>query len=490
MLYKRITRHFADPSEGIPPATLLKIASGSGRIDVPQMQKMAKLGSAPLLMGVSPDPGHSLLHVIAVGAHEKWGSNSNADTFNREACRVYPLDKSASKVAFRDLKGGLRKHLSSYEKEGGLYFEHFNRTKGAKKQGMIKKAMYNDKMDRGELIIQVEDAKHGPLLSSIEKGDPTFVSQGCSVPEDVCSACLNAAKSPRDYCDHMKRHKLEMLAGGGRVFCYNSEPTFHDISVVKVPAFIPAFVLGMRRGQEKTAAHGRADSPELLEFTYGAGEFVKAAGIDIPATAVASYLMDARPAKMALLMKLAKLEKELPGQVVDAVVAGSRLSPAKRQKLVATVSSKAPKEVVAAAKVAGVVLPSSLFHDILLAEKPQGGGDGGYRNALKTVYSDLMEDPEALLEVVDNDDYKSDRPCASTCGLEEFADQLSPDPDKALGLAEKASLSGKTASFEPDSEPDEGDRALAREYARYMLEALEGQDGAALKVAVARKGRI
>ena len=40
------------------------------------------------------------------------------------------------------------------------------------------------------------------------------------------------------------------------------------------------------------------------------------------------------------------------------------------------------------------------------------------------------------------------------------------------------------------ADPDDGDRELAREYARYLLSALDGKDGAVLKIAVARKGRV
>lgn len=476
------------PDRGESAARLLKVASRTGRVDRASFEKTSSRCITPLLDGIVPERGRSLLHVIAVGEHAKWGPNSNADSFNKTAARVYPLDPASARHAFYDLKSGLVEKHATYEREGGLYFEHYNRTKGAKKQGTVKRSVYNDPMGRVELVIEVEDAKHGPLLSAVERGDPTFVSQGCSVPQDVCSACLNAAKSPKDYCDHMRRHKLEMLDGGGRVYCFNPDPTFHDISVVKIPAFIPAFVLGMRRGQEKAASMS-GPGADLLEFTYGAGDFVKAAGLDIPATAVHSYLAQAYPARYALVEKLAKMEKEVPGNVVDAVIAGSRIPAETRERLAATVIDRSPAAVVSETKAKGQVLPGILFHDILIAERPEDAGhEEGFRKAVETVFSDLMDDPEALSDIVEGDDYKGGNGCMSS-GLDEFSGILTADPKKVLERGERAMLSGDKPAARNNAEPDDGDVALAREYARYLLSALEGMPEGHIKVVAIRKGR-
>jgi hypothetical protein len=71
--------------------------------------------------------------------------------------------------------------------------------------------------------------------------DESYVAEGlavhnCKVPYDVCSICQHKSKTPKDYCDHARTMMNKILPDGRKVFVYNPQPKFFDISFVFIGA--------------------------------------------------------------------------------------------------------------------------------------------------------------------------------------------------------------------------------------------------------------
>lgn len=171
------------------------------------------------------------LHVIAIGATEKFSCNRNYDAFNRATCKA---------------------QHHTFVKNAKVYKNHKNK-EPLKSYGCVKASAYNDEMDRIELLLAVngseKDAeRNGNLFDSdlahrIKSGQDIAVSMGCHVAHDVCNCCGNKAKNRSQYCteDQCKyggcRDNLGKIAADGTiVYVENPDADFFDISDVHRPA--------------------------------------------------------------------------------------------------------------------------------------------------------------------------------------------------------------------------------------------------------------
>lgn len=178
------------------------------------------------------DDKYRYIAVIAVSAGETWGANRNGDYFPREE---------------------LIKHYQTFE--NGYLFEHHKNKDPKDAFGRIKKAFWNEDMDRVELIVAVEMNDRGQeMMKLLEEGNTIDVSMGCTVPFDVCSICGNMATKRSEYCNHLKYHMNEILPDGRKVYAINIQPNFFDISWVTRGADVTAKVFAKVASDMKQAS--------------------------------------------------------------------------------------------------------------------------------------------------------------------------------------------------------------------------------------------
>lgn len=173
---------------------------------------------------------HVYTHVIAMGAGEFWGPNSNQDHF--------PID---------DLFSDSRDYGFNTFLNAGVFQGHVNKDKNIS-LGPVLLSIANPVMKRVELIMRVDKDKvdrfgKDKIWDRLQDGENVGVSMGSRVPYDVCSVCYNKAKTRREYCDHMLSYPGKVMENGVKVFVYNPRPNFFDISFVGRPADKSARVL-------------------------------------------------------------------------------------------------------------------------------------------------------------------------------------------------------------------------------------------------------
>lgn len=225
---------------------------------------------------MQPDTQSSFLWVIGVSAREFYGCNNNGDAFD---------------------EADLIKTHNRFVDTAHVFMQHVNKDP-AKSIGKPVFSWYNDIMHRVELILRIDKnaANSAAIVAKIENGDPIFVSMGCTVDYDVCSICGNAAKTRREYCDHLRYNMRKILPDGRQVYALNPNPKFFDISIVARPADPTAFTL------DKRASYG---------VSYG----------DLRAETISAELGEQSEdfsTKLAALRKISDIVKRVDGQVVDA----------------------------------------------------------------------------------------------------------------------------------------------------------------------------
>lgn len=292
MLYKTIVPDAMQLGQN--PVQILKI-SHKGLDKTAAMQKRAA-AFTDVIADIQPMQKKAYLHVITTGAYQAYGAQRNGDSFNQDYLTIHPpLAKTASAKTIQ-LDGGLKKyHDSSYSSgKAKVYQQHQTEQQGAQASGIVKCARYNDKMHRGQLLIEVDADKWAQRLNKRASGQDIYLSIGCSQDHDVCSVCGNIAHTLKEHCDHVNMHKLAVYQDGTRCCMFNDAPSFYDISGVNVPADPIAFVL------RKVASGQPAQK----------------------AIALSRYMVGTRPPMVinkaaALLTKLSKMQKALICRVAD-----------------------------------------------------------------------------------------------------------------------------------------------------------------------------
>lgn len=262
---------------GDAPFEILRFSSKG--LDKSQ-EKRANMFSK-LVEDYTPSKDKTAVHTIAMTAFEKFGYNRNGDGWKRaNLLRDHPTFVSNAKV-----------------------YRHHKNTPADPSYGTVKAAMYNEDMDRVELLMELDNTKCAEELALLERDGSYPVSMACKIAHDVCSICSNKAKTPRDYCWHVKEAMGKILDDGRVVGVDNPNSTFFDISRVIRPADRVAYTL---KTASASGLVGGAALAEELGYTLGYTE-----ALDASLTCNVKSAQD----KKTILEKLSKMEKRIEGEV-------------------------------------------------------------------------------------------------------------------------------------------------------------------------------
>lgn len=227
MLTKIIDLGFEVPETGEPR---VKLVSNS-------LVKTASSEIQDFWDSIEPDGKASYLWVIGVSAREFYGCNNNGDAFD---------------------EADLKKCHERFVNDARVFLQHVNKDP-AKSIGRPVFSWYNDVMHRVELVLKIDKtrADAAAIIAKIQNDEPIFVSMGCTVEYDVCSICGNAAKTRKEYCDHLRFNMKKILPDGRQVYALNPNPRFFDISIVRKPADSTAWTL------DKRASEGSAGDVDI-----------------------------------------------------------------------------------------------------------------------------------------------------------------------------------------------------------------------------------
>lgn len=281
-----------------------------------------RASSAPIVekfAEYSPKPGHSLIHLIAMGSTDTFGANRNGDIFYKNA-RAFDIPESdwkqvhlqngrthqkSAETFTNRTETGLIDQYPTFVTHGDVYWHHRNKKrKGDTVYGAIKAAEYNHPMERVELLVEVDDARWASDLEKLANGDDLSFSMSCTVPFDICTACGHKAKNRGEYCDHLAKHLGQLDKSGHVIGAVNERPVFFDISKVHRPADRIAHALTKAAEEDRTL--GGAELAEQIDH------------LDSPPEVVAAAHPGRVSDRIALIHKLARMEKEIPtcGRVI------------------------------------------------------------------------------------------------------------------------------------------------------------------------------
>ena len=238
--------------------------------DRQQMIKIACIDIVESVDRIKTAADEPLVHVIVVGADEDYGANRNGDAFVRQVCHDYH---------------------DTFEKYAYFFRDHKNKDP-KKSYGRIKKAFWNDRMKRIELLVALNGSEEAARrndglyadreMEKLASGRDIPVSMACRVPFDICSWCNNKAPSVEDYCFGVDEGGM-CKAGGLRdnigaivdmgddglhqLRAMNTQPAFFDCSHVFRGADRIAFVTGQL--EKAASVHGGGVSSATLARELG-----------------------------------------------------------------------------------------------------------------------------------------------------------------------------------------------------------------------------
>lgn len=206
-----------------------------GRIDVGRVTKHAS-EALDYIKNVSPEPGKTHLLLLAMGAEETYGPNRNGDGFSE-----YPVPARGKEATARGERWWvapgqeLTQTYRTFESNPARAFRHHQNKDPDKASGYVKRAFWNPRMHRVELLTVIDNEKDAEWVERVEQGEFPAVSMGCRIKYDVCSRCGNKAPSRAEYCKHALAMN-QVNADGTKNFVYNPDSDFFDISRVFRPA--------------------------------------------------------------------------------------------------------------------------------------------------------------------------------------------------------------------------------------------------------------
>lgn len=209
---------------------------GSGsRIDTSRVTKYAS-EALDYIKSVAPEPGKTILLLNALGAEETYGPNRNGDGFPEHPVPARGKVASTDRRWYVPPGEELTKHYASFETNPAHAFKHHANRDPAKASGVVKKAFWNPRMHRVELLVSVDNDKDPEWVKRASDGEFVPVSMGCRIKRDVCARCGNEAPTRADYCDHVKFAMNQVDEDGFKDYVHNPSPDFFDISRVFRPA--------------------------------------------------------------------------------------------------------------------------------------------------------------------------------------------------------------------------------------------------------------
>jgi len=323
----------------------------NGRHDLGRVTKSAS-EALDYIKHVVPEPGKTHLLLLAMGAEETYGPNRNGDGFSE-----YPVPARSKEAASNNndrwwIAPGqeLTKTYRTFETNPAHAFKHHQNRDPGKASGYVKRAFWNPRMHRVELLTMIDNEKDAEWVERVEAGEFPSVSMGCRIKYDVCSRCGNKAPSRADYCKHAMAMN-HINPDGTKNFVYNPDADFFDISRV----FRPADRIG-----------------------YTLKKVAEAASVTLSADL--GEAADAAARKTAVARKLSEMDKLIHGTPIAAssldnnetrlitkfrdfagkkLAAGPSLPTAELQS--AALGPGGLRSVIAAARQAGVVLKDAEF---------------------------------------------------------------------------------------------------------------------------------
>ena len=214
---------------------VLGYSYNQSKIDTSRITKHAS-EALDYIKNVSPEPGKTLLLLLALGASETYGPNRNGDGFPEHPVAARGKTASSDRKWYVPPGEELKEHYQSFETNPAHAFKHHANRDPAKASGVVKKAFWNPRMHRVELLAAVDNDKDPEWVQRTNDGEFVPVSMGCRIKRDVCSICGNEAPTRADYCDHAKYSMNQILPDGQKVYVHNPSPDFFDISRVFRPA--------------------------------------------------------------------------------------------------------------------------------------------------------------------------------------------------------------------------------------------------------------
>lgn len=444
---------------GVDRDQFIKRASGSHELFLPLLDKI-KLAN-----------DEEYVHLIGLGAYEKWGFNRNGDGFKEAACRD-----------FHD----------TFTKYAKFYRNHKNKDPN-ESYGIIKWSAYNPYMKRVELLVGLNKTKeaaernHGFIadreLEKLARGESLAVSMACRVPDDVCSYCSNRARNRDEYCTSEKcaaggcKDNLTKLVKVGsdvhHMGVFNERPIFFDMSDVFRPACRTAY--GAKADYVKMASdmtdfgHGSKSAADLgivapLRVFEAQAAFVSSGRV-VGQVKLAYALDDAHNVRAQLYAKEALRAFEDRGQA-SADLRALGLDSDDRQKVAS---------VLAAFADARVILPLREFARMTKRAEQTPAAAA----SLRGVYGRMLADGTLEQRLERN-------PYAPAEAVTEFAREKAAAASAEYGLGPKEVSARATRSalrspldppvlktgFEKSASAPQAEE-LARDYAVYKLAALE-----------------
>lgn len=261
--------------------------------------------------GYEFDPDFLYIKVRAISAGEYYSCNKNGDFFPEE-----------------ELKSHYKTFLDAH------VFKNHENKEVEKAIGDVMDAVWNDEMKYVELFIRINRKVAPTIVAGFEKGYMTDVSMGCRVSHTICSICGNLAKTPAQYCQHIRQHKHEILNDGRKVMEINIAPKFHDISAVLNGADRTAKMTAMYVSNEKKAelekewgmskvasCKENSNTSERFEDFLSKEPSPEEIAMEKVASAYCiqefdTPLFEKRASNMSTMEKIAEIKKKIKGNVI------------------------------------------------------------------------------------------------------------------------------------------------------------------------------
>lgn len=161
------------------PTVQTVLSWNNGRsVDTSRITKYAS-DALDYIKNVAPEPGKTSLLLNALGAEETYGPNRNGDGFPE-----FPIP-ARGKLASVDRQWWvppgeeLTAHYASFEKNPAHAFKHHVNRDPSKASGVVKKAFWNPRMHRVELLVSVDNDKDPEWVKRASDGEFVPVSMGC-----------------------------------------------------------------------------------------------------------------------------------------------------------------------------------------------------------------------------------------------------------------------------------------------------------------------
>jgi hypothetical protein len=216
--------------------------------------ELIKTAAFKLPDNVLYDPDFLYMWLKAVSAGESWGCNKNSDWFPRH-----------------ELENSYQTFLTAH-----MFKNHENKDiKNA--IGDVLDAKWDPYMDCVKLLVRVDNKIAPSIVRGFQKGYMTDVSMGCRVEYSVCSICNNKAKTPKEYCEHVRFERGKIYDDGRKVYEINIGPKFHDISAVLNGAEKTAKVTGIYIPEGKVAHMDHVDVEKVAGIVNDVDGLMKVA---------------------------------------------------------------------------------------------------------------------------------------------------------------------------------------------------------------------